>query len=326
MFKTNKQMIYSVMVFTVILFGIYSYFIINHKMLFMDVEYAMWEYAKEKTHATNDESYNFMVLGDSRMKAAFIPEQFDDGDLNSLNLSLGGSSAIEGYYTLKTYLENNKKPDYLLVAYSPAMLTWHTFYWYRTVNFQYLYNDEYEEIAQLSKEIDNYYTIADADYMDSQIYAGKYLTQLINGIKGARWNDNASMLESLRKSKGHVFFGQNEYAGDVSFEATEDDFIPSKLLTRYVEKILKLAKEQDIKIYWYTPPVNETTFENITTTYINSYNTYLEKFENEYGLVILKSLHEIENDNFSDPYHVFKGAPVVSRSIKDSFLADLNKL
>ncbi|MBL4602314.1 MAG: hypothetical protein JKY84_06205 [Emcibacteraceae bacterium] len=324
MFQTNKQIIYSVMVLTAIMFGIYSYFIIYHKMLFMDVEYAMWEYTKDKTQTSNEEHYNFLVLGDSRMKAAFIPEQFDDENLNSLNLSLGGSSAIEGYYTLRTYLKNNKKPDYLLVSYSPGMLTWHVWYWRRTVNFQYLNNDEFEEVYQISEEMDNHSTLGDYDYMDSQIYVGKYLTQLINGVMGYRWNDNKKMLEDLEKSKGHVFFGTGENANDLSYEATVDDFIPSKVLTRYVEKLLKLAQEEDIKVYWYTPPVNENSFANITDDYRSSYNAHMKTFERKYGMTVLKPIHEIKSVYFSDTYHVYKGAPVVTKSIKDNLIADLN--
>lgn len=324
MIKTNKQLVYSVIALTAALFGLYSYIVINHKMLYMNMEYAMWHYASERTHNKNDEYFNLIALGDSKMKSAFVPEDFDDDQFNSINLALGGSSIVSGYYTLETYLENNEKPEYLLLAYSPTLLAFMPFYQFRTVHFQYLEDEEYQEIEKLSEEIDQHKTLGEGDYLDPEFYTGKYFTEFLNGIKELRYFGNVYMLDLLEKSKGHNFWGTEEYSDYVSEEATLTEFEPSAFINVYVEKMLMLAKEHEIKVYWYTLPVNEPTLENLNKDYLDSYHDHMDNLVTRYDLKLLSKTHSVDNSYFGDAHHVYRGAPMVTKSIKDGILADLN--
>lgn len=291
-------------------------------MLFMDLEYPMWQYTKHTINKENDQKYNFIALGDSRIKSAFVPAEFDDKEFNSFNMALGGSSAIEGYYSLKTYLENNEAPEHLLLGYSPGMLRWNIFYWNRTANFQYLRNPEFAEVSHYSETIDNYATLGEDDYMDIQIYTGKYFTQFLNGMTEMRWNENFAMYEHLQQSKGHVFFGRADYSDEVTVEVTEPDFAPSKILDFYLVRLFELAKEHDIKTYWYCPPINRASMDKVTEDYNKDFNNYLKSYEVNYDLTILRSLHAMENKYFGDQYHVYEeGASLVTQSIKKHFLA-----
>lgn len=322
---TNKSFTFAVMVFTTILFGLYSYIIINHKMLYMNVEYAMWHYASGMSQSTVDKQYNFITLGDSRIKSAFIPLEFDDDKLSSLNLSLGGSSAIEGYYTLKKYLENNQAPEYLLLGYSPGILSEQPFYWERTVRFQYLTNEEYDEVENLSASLDDHQTIGEGNYLDYKVYTGKYITDFINGVTDLRWSANAQMIEDLRVSKGHYYFGTNEGATGRSFEATVEDFHLSKLLGKYIEMTIVMAQEFGIKVYWYTPPVNTASIDLITPEYKAGYGEYMDKLTQQHGVTVLTQIHDVENKYFSDSHHLYRGAPMVTHAIKAAFLATQNQ-
>lgn len=321
MIFTSKSFTFSAMIFTIILFGLYSHVIINHKMLYMNVEYAMWHYARDMSHSRGDEHYNFITLGDSRIKSAFIPQEFDDENLNSLNLSLGGSSTIEGYYTLKKYLENHEAPEYVLLGYSPGILSQQPFYWERTVKFQYLTDEEYNEVESLSATLDNHETLGDGNYLDYKIYTGKFITDFINGMTEFRWTANALMFEDLHVSKGHYYFGTNEGATGRSFEATVDDFQLSKLLDKYIEMTISMAQEAGTTVYWYTPPVNTASIDLITPEYKKGYGDYMDKLEQEHGVIVLSRIHDVENKHFSDSHHLYRGAPMVTHAIKAAFLA-----
>lgn len=318
---TNKSFTFCAIVFTTILFGLYSYIIINHKMFFMNVEYAMWHYAGDMSASTEGENFNFIALGDSRLKSAFIPQEFDDNELNSLNLSLGGSSAIEGYYTLKKYLAHNPAPEHLLLGYSPGILSMQPFYWERTVKFQYLTDEEYDEVSRLSASQDNHKTVGEGNYLDYQLYTGKYITDFINGFGEFRWVDNDQMFDALKASKGHYFFGTNEGATGMSFEATVDDFVPSALLRKYVEMTVQMAHEAGIDVYWYTPPVNASSIDVITPVYKENYTQYMRWLEEAHNITVLKLIHDEEDQYFSDSHHLYRGAPMVTRSIKERFLS-----
>lgn len=316
-------MIFSVLAFTSLLFGIYSYIIIFNKMWYMNVEYAMWHYASEKTHSTNDEKYNLVAIGDSKMKSAFIPNEFDDEEFNTINLALGGSSFISGYYTLKEYLENNESPEYLVMGYSPGLFVMAPFYHVRTVRFQYLDNSDYKEIMHLSETIDNNETLGEGDYLDYTIYPGKYFTEFLNGITELRWFGNVEMMKILNKSKGHNYWGQDDGSTHVSEETTLEEFVPSPFINEYVEKILTMANEADIKVYWYTMPFNQPTIVEFNPKFVEGYNNHMEMLSAKYDFEVLAGIHAIDNDNFGDAYHLYKGAPMVTKTLKDALVENL---
>lgn len=324
MFRTNKQMVFSVIAFTAILFGVYSYIVINHKMFYMNIEYAMWHYASERTHSENDEKFNVVALGDSKMKSAFLPETFDDDQFNSVNLALGGSSIVSGYYTFKTYLDNNEAPDYLVLGYSPTLLAYMPFYQFRTVRFQYLEDHEYDEIAATSKRVDNHKTLGEGDYLDYKIYTGKYFTEFLNGITELRYFGNVYMLDLLEKSKGHNYWGTAEFSDFVSEETTLKEFEPSPFINVYLERMLELAEEKGVKVYWYTLPVNRPTMENLGPAYVDAYHEHMKNIEQNFEINVLSEIHAVDNSYFGDAHHVYRGAPMVTQSIKDAMLADVN--
>ena len=59
-------------------------------------------------------------------------------EINSINLSVGGGTPIEGYYTLLEYLKNNKKPLYILLSYGPFHFEQADWFWTRNVRFDFL--------------------------------------------------------------------------------------------------------------------------------------------------------------------------------------------
>ena len=62
-------------------------------MWYMDGEYAM--YKQQKDYITGNGEYNrVLIMGDSRTKAGFIPDELSN---DCYNLALGGTTPIEGY-------------------------------------------------------------------------------------------------------------------------------------------------------------------------------------------------------------------------------------
>ena len=107
----------------------------------------MWQFNKQYMTSSVGGKLNTLVIGDSRMKAAYIP-----ADKNALNLSLGGGSPIEGYYTLKGYLQHHDAPKHLILSYAPFHLMHTDSFWERTIKYRYLSLQDEQEVLKINKE------------------------------------------------------------------------------------------------------------------------------------------------------------------------------
>lgn len=321
---TYKKFTLYVMIFTVTLFAVYSYIIVNHKMLFMNIEYPGWTDVQQRISPSNTSDYNFIAFGDSRLKSSFLPKLFDDENINSVNFALGGSTPIEGYYTFQKYLNSHRKPEYLLLGYSPALLTSPYFYKANTVKFGFLKDDEYEEVARLAKELNDDDIIGSINYRDYKLYTGKYLTDLINGMFEYRWRKNKIAYQYLQTSKGQNYAAIGNQSTDLSSETKLEKFVPSKLINAYLERILTEAKRLNIKVFWYSNPINNLSYQKMSKDIKVDYRNYLETLSAKYGLIILNELYSMDANNFGDADHVYLGAPEVTQNIKKEFLSEIN--
>lgn len=320
MFRTHKQMTFSVIAFTAILFAIYSYFILFHKELYMNDDYVSWLDVKEKISQRNDQHYNFIVMGDSRAKATFMPNLFDDDFYNSTNLALPASTPIEGYFTLQKYLENNDAPESLLIGYSSLLLATPYFYIGNTVKFRYLDNKDYDQITRTAKVLNDDEIIGAIDPKEYLYFTGKYLTDLYAGLRNMRWQSNKKVAEQLLTSKGHVYGFVHENADGDSTEILLGRFEHSKIIRHYLEKLLALANEHNIDVYWYTYPINRNSYEKLPNEFLASYQAYIDELSQQFGFTVLSEFYPLDAKYFGDPDHLYSGAPMVTGMIKEEFI------
>ncbi|MDQ7044247.1 MAG: hypothetical protein Q9M34_12055, partial [Sulfurimonas sp.] len=167
----------------------------------MSDDYVMWLEVKNRINTKTNGNIDLIVLGDSTGKSNFIPNKLKK--INSINLSIVGGSPVEGYFTLKTYLKNNPIPKKIIFTYTPMYLSGETSYWIRTVPFEFLAGNEYEEIEQLALQLDEQSILEKnksfTDYKSPVAYGSNFK----NGIRDMRWLRNKTILEESHLSKGH---------------------------------------------------------------------------------------------------------------------------
>lgn len=313
MLLSNKKFVLYLLSLSIILLGIYSYIVLNGKMLYANREYPIWLHIKNQVET----KYNFICIGDSRTKAGFVPKKFDENDIKSINLSVSASTPIEGYYVLKNYLSNNHHLKYLLLSYSPFHLTEDEAYWRYTVKLDYLKSEEYQSISDTANSINDHQTLGDDHYLDYKLYTGKYLIDFSNGILKRRWQKNYQLLDDLEKTKGHFFYGKSAKKLGLNQEAQKEKFIYSPLIQYYLEELIKLAMSKKIKVYWYTMPFSKTSFTALDPTYKLAYDDYIHDLSKKYDLTVLNELYYLDDANFGDMSHVYSGAEKVTQDIKD---------
>ena len=294
-------------------------------MLFMNFEYPSYLYVKEQRTKSVASPYNFIAIGDSRTQSSFMPLKFDDENINSINFALGGSSPINGYYTIKNYLKLHKKPNYILMGYSPPIISAPFFYGPTTVKFGYLEDHQYEEISSNAINLDDNKIIGSVNYYDYKIYTGMYIEDLINGITDRRWSRNKKAWDKLQISKGHRFAAIEPGSSELSSETHFETFVPTKIVNHYIEKILIEAKENDIQVFWFNNPINTESFDILPPQYRSEFEAYLNNLSEKFDLKVLNKPYSMESKNFGDHDHVFKGAPEVTQTIKTEFLKALDK-
>jgi hypothetical protein len=318
MYNCKKFTVYSLGGAVIFLIA-YSYTVLNYKMLYMNNEYPMWMDVHRKINNDNDSIFNLIYIGDSRAKVGFKPNKFDTNTVKSLNLALGGATPIEGYYTLKNYLSNNKL-QYLIISYAPFHLSQQDSYWNRTVKFNFLLDSDYKEIHDSALVLNDATTLGDEEYLNYKIYTGKYLIEFCKGLLFQRWNTNKHTFNYLQVSKGHYYFGRNSKATGLNKEAaTKTSFKPSELINFYLDKTLELANKNNIKVFWYSMPFNESSFDAVTDVFKKEYNQYIKNLSARHKLTVLNTLFYLDNTQFSDPSHLFMGVDEVTKDIKIKF-------
>ena len=275
----------------------------------------MWMQVKNNMNQNHKHKIDIVYLGDSRAKAAFIVNKFEENSkLNVLNFSIGGATPIEGYYSLKNFLKHNQVKN-ILISYAPFHLTKQDVFWDRTVKFSFLKNEEYEEIHSNAELFKDRY-ILDKNYLDYKIKTGIYAIEFFKGISSLRWRLNKKTYAELIKSKGHYYFGRNDGSSDLNDESKEKNFLPSLLINSYLQNIIKLAQENNMKIYWYTMPFNESSFRQTSENYISRFEKYINDFASD-NFIVLNTLNYQNDKNFGDASHLFSGAINTTIDIKN---------
>jgi hypothetical protein len=328
-----KYFTISIIISIVAVIFFFTYYVLTSKMNYTNREYPMWIDVRDNSNKKLD--FDFITIGDSRAKVGFKPSVFNFKNINSINLSVGGGTPIEGYYTLKKYLKNNK-PKYLLLSYGPFHLSGQDCYWSRTVKFDFLSINEYREVSTIALRLNElkmlnsrnglkkYKYLPYFNYLyNPSTYIPEFKGSLFNTKKN-RQDSNLKILKELKESQGHYYFGRRNFSNGLNYEAKQKgNFIPSKLLNYYMEKTILLAKQNNIQVYYYTMPFNKTSYKKTNLKYKQTYNIYITSLSNKFDIYILNELDYLENSNFGDSSHLFNGVEKATKDIKKRFHSKL---
>lgn len=290
------------------------------KPYYMNPEYPMWQQVRDFTRGRHlPVAADLVYLGDSRAKAALRVRSFEEATgLTMINLSIGGATPVEGYYALKNLLQHSS-PQQVLLSYAPHHLTIVDTYWNRAVKFGFLYGRQYYEVARNARRFQDAKLQADSA-LNYYLKPGLYLEDVWNGVRDQRWRSNAMVAQRLRDSGGHYFFGRAKGFSGLNEEVHEREFLPSPLIDYYLRKMIRLAKKEGIRLYWYSMPMNQSSFSALKPGYVKDYNAYLQRFAGP-EFVVLNRLYAEEDAFFGDWSHLYLGADKVTADIARTLMA-----
>lgn len=287
---------------------------------YMDREFVMWQQVRQSIHDSRQLAQaDLIYLGDSRAKAGLLVNRFEQQSGHRvLNLTLGGATPIEGYYSLKAALKHSPARA-VIISYAPYHLARIDTYWFRAVKFNYLRPGQYRKVQQHASRLQEPALLGD-HYLNYWFKPGLYLTDAWHGLLERRWRINRTTRAELQASGGHYFFGRAHGFSGLNEENVFGPFRPSPVVGLYLQKIIRLAQDHGVTLYWYNMPFNRTSLDSLPADYVKEYEHYLSSLASEH-FVVLNGLYAEDDALFGDWSHIYLGADKVTQDVFQAFQA-----
>ncbi len=252
-------------------------------LCYMDEEYPAWKYSRLAAEGRECEgkSFDTVVLGDSGAMSSVMPELAKE---SCINLAVGGATSIEMYYCFEEYLRNHEAPKTAVIMFAPFHY-WHIDnYETRTLYFKAIPLTKLPELYSDAKscQADSVWKKGlVADELSARCgLPNKYLPAINAARFTGRYNDNKAVYGDLQTSFGYGSFGKLDGCYDESYETSYEDMEidgDAKLVTLYMQRLLRLCNEYKIHVRLLQPAVNTATFEGLNEHYYGAYRNYIKE-------------------------------------------------
>lgn len=306
MWKEIGQIVVKLLILLVPFFVILPLYSCLFKEYYMDDEYAMYRQQKDYVTKTGAGDKT-IILGDSRAKAGFVPANLPEG---CYNLSLGGATPIEGYYSLKEYLENHPTPKTIILSYAPMHYMDVDTLWTRSVYFHTFDTEDFLELVGTAGQYENTEHILIKNYpaeyaMYKTYMPNKYATALKKAGFVFRYEKTKEKYALMEEQKGQSYYGTAEYSDSFNGEAKVTDFEENDVITHYLKEIFNLCEVYNIQVIVKNMPMNEASYQILTEAFRLHYEEYMQSMTAQFPRVCFQTaLYAYENDCFGDADHL----------------------
>jgi hypothetical protein len=260
-----RDFIYRAFLFLVVgLFIVFGYNYTIYRLLLSDIS----QYVVEDGVTT-------IVIGDSHTETSI------DGELlNRLqNYSYKGESLFLGYYKLKRLLEANSQIENVLLAFS-----YHSLNEFQDGNIQsllyaYYWLLDWEGAQQIKPTLDNIHIIL-------RDVGGRLYQWVISIIKQKEYHLLTGRYREMNMDNLDDDTSQKRIIEHYYIEGKKRTQEYSSLQMMYLEKIIQLCVDRDIKLIFINTPLHKSYYSNIPEKYISRYYSLVADIENRHpGLV-----------------------------------------
>jgi hypothetical protein len=309
--KSFCYLLFKIFILIVIPF-IFSFALMNEFPLrFFDGEYSLYQQNKDYSY-NHDEYCRVLIMGDSTSKAAWLPTLLTQ---DTYNFALGGASTVEEYYYLKEYLINNDAPKYLIYTANAYSMSVFPTLWNRSVYFHRITFDDLEDLINNSKNFSDGEYLIQKDGKDIEMFERvlyyiysptKYGTALVKGLFSYnRYKYNYITYQNVVENRGQTTFGTAIYCDELNRLVEYDGFEAPEMFDYYLQEIIKLCDEYNIKFIFQNPPMNKASFEVLNENFIAEFEGYLLQLQVIYpNALIDEKLFCYGNEYFGDKTHL----------------------
>jgi hypothetical protein len=161
-------------------------------------------------------------------------------------------------------------------------------------------------------------------FLLSRGFPAYYVSSFLAESFGARKKENEEALAVIAKTRGQYYFPLADGSKSLNADTKLKAFVVSPVINYYFRKTLDLLKTENIPVYFYVMPINESSVPHLDPGVVKAYQDYLKGLVQEYPqFYILSKFRTVYSWKlFSDHAHLNeKGTLRFNRE----FAAILNK-
>lgn len=293
----------------------------QHIMAFIDGEgpYYMWN--RETVTSPHEEYYDVVILGDSLANAAYMPEVLSD---STINISLGGSSPVENYLTLRDWLKNNKAPKVCYISFGEGHFLNADWFWKRGMYSHRFSFAQGLEVLKNAKKYNEENILTEHYILDLLSYElwlpNKYITAFLHAGFNQRGASNSNGWASVDLHRGR-YIGNTTKVYLPDSPPTLSDFSTNPMLDVYYRKIIELCRENDIQVRLIRIPLPDNWV--IKDSYIDAFDSYYDELRSTYPGITTDCVTLADRTYFLDAQHMNSyGALVYSTKLRNMYPED----
>jgi hypothetical protein len=309
-------------------FGSAWLFSILARESYMDQDYAQWS-AKMEMIARCDLGA-VTVVGDSRASAAIIPTELLP--LKVTNLALTGSTPVEAYYEVKHILDCPDHPKALVLSFGARQYQEIDWFWLHAARYGFLSFSELEDVRHTEASLNEPYLYKGSfgseppGIIKNWLYTSDFppfnFASMLKAAGFGRRQINRRIRRETLDTGGQHLEGTSACAVQPGWEAMQQHFKLSPLVSIYLDRILALAEQRKAKIYFLMPPVSEMTAAALTSNYQREFAEFLLQVVHHHPNVELVGIPfpVMSNCSFGDEHHLNQtGALSFTQTIAPTF-------
>jgi hypothetical protein len=250
---------------------------------------------------------NLTILGDSRALTGLIPSRLGP---QVVNLALGGSTPIEGFFFARKIADRAKPPQAVILSYSPDAFLQADWFWYRTAEFGFLDYPQINEVRLHARGLKDKTLFGPGSPGDfdarfkSFLYAIKFPSYFFPALWKShlyqRYPANQKMWEDVLSTRGQVYLGRQRGSTTPDSETKLTSFIPAKINDYYFDQTLALLASRHIPVYFLAMPHNAASDPFYFPGLKDAFAAYLQQCVGRYS-----DFHVLGDPFFSYPSECF---------------------
>jgi hypothetical protein len=310
---------------------------ISHRWLdFSDPVSLSWRFM-ERGARSESAGCDVLFLGDSLVKHGLLPSVIRrETGLRSVNLSAARAPALMTYFVLKRALESGARPSAIVIDTKPAVLIggveYNAPYWPAALTAR-----ECLELGQITGRAQTGLAMLTAwllPSVQSRLEVRSSITAALNGTRDPIQEINRVLWRNWSVNDGaNVAMLNSSYRGELSPEIRErlhpDRWYVDPSNVAGIERLLRLARDREIRVYWLLPPISSGLQEWRERSGAEAkFEGFVRSYQKRYPRVVtVLDARRVAPDPtlYVDATHLSgRGAVVLSRAVGGVLKAELS--
>lgn len=229
-----------------------------------------------------------VIFGDSAVMDGIQPERLGPG---VINCAMMGNTPIESYFLISRLMKATVHPKAILLSYNTYHLVHPDFYWENTVKFGLINGSEADDVFGNILRLKDKELISGAglwnleqhvySFLLSRGFPSYYVSSLYADAPGVRKKENEEALGVIAQTRGQYYFPLQDGSKALNADTKVKVFTVSPVIDYYFRKTLDLLKTENIPVYFYVMPINETSVPHLDPGVFKAYQDYLLELAQE---------------------------------------------